>query len=290
MSEQLRILAPSGTLKLGLDALKLPTEFLNAGLTLDNTGSTLAVWVQIMASQDLQWAKWTNFYRGLIVDRREGRDWALFVPAAYITHRITHELWQNLPKDEDLEAYPGATYVPLPGKARFDVDVLLIYHLVEVDEIDLDITASAQPRVQLYLWVDLVNRLTAQLDFAGLVNPVGALSTLAVAIVDAFGIPARAFLYRLVGSAIVDAASDQPGLNVTSPRRAQCGWTGTSSCLGSPTSPSPASPTCSRTPTGSPSPGRSPSPRQRTPRSRCSASRHSPSTSRTSPAGPRPWR
>ena len=71
VSEQLRILAPSGTLKLGLDALKLPTEFLNAGLTLDSTGSTLAVWVQIMASQDLQWAKWTNFYRGSIVDQHE---------------------------------------------------------------------------------------------------------------------------------------------------------------------------------------------------------------------------
>jgi hypothetical protein len=217
VSEQLRILAPSGTIKLGLDALKLPTEFLNAGLTVDSTGSTLAIRVQIRASQDLQWAQWTNFYRGFIVDRREGRDWALFVPAAYITHSITHQLWQNLPKNDDLEAYPGAAYVPLPGTARFDVDVLLIYHLVEVDELDLDITVSAQPRVQLDLSVDLVNRLSAQLEFAGLVNPVGALSTLAVAIVDAFGIPARAFLYRLVGSAIVDALAGQPGLAVTQP-------------------------------------------------------------------------
>jgi hypothetical protein len=217
VSEQVRILAPSGTLKLGLDALKLPTEFLNAGLTVDSAGSTLAIRVQIRASQDLQWAQWTNFYRGFIVDRREGRDWALFVPAAYITHFITFQLWQNLPKDDDLETYPGAAYVPLPGKARFAVDVLLIYHLVEVDEIDLDVTVSADPQVQLDISVDLVNRLTVELDFAGLVNPVGALSTLAVAIVDAFGIPARAFLYRLVGSAIVDALAGEPSLKVTQP-------------------------------------------------------------------------
>ncbi len=217
VSEQFRVLAPSGTVKLGLDALKLPTEFLNAGLTVDSTGSTLAIRVQLRASQDLQWGQWTNFYRGFIVDRRQGRDWALFVPAAYISHSITHELWQNLPKNDDLEAYPGAAYVPLPDRARFDIEVLLIYHLVEVDEVDLDITVSAQPRVQLEIAVGQVNRLTLQLDFAGLVNPVGALSTLAVALVDAFNIPARAFLYHLVGSAVVDILAKEPDLVVTQP-------------------------------------------------------------------------
>lgn len=217
VSGQMRLFAPSGTVRLGLDSLKLPTGFLNAGLSVDDTGTTLVIRVEIRASQDLRWAAWENFHKGFIVDRRQGRDWALYVPAAYITHRVVHEVWRNLPRNDDLETYPSAAYVPLAGRARLDVDVLAIYHLVEVDEIDLDITVSAQPRVSLAMWVDRPNRLSAEIDFAGIVNPVGALSNLVVTLLDGFGIPFRAFLYHLIGEAIVDAVGEQPQTAVSQP-------------------------------------------------------------------------
>ena len=200
------VLAPSGTLRMGLNALGLPSGFLNAGVTVSDTGTMLAIRVEIRASQDLYWAAWQNFHKGFIVDPPEGRDGA-HVPAAYLPHRIITGLWENLPKDDDLEAYPGAVYVPLPGRARFDVNVLLIYHAAEVEELDLDITVSADPRVQLSMWVDQPNRLSAEIDFAGLVNPVGALSTLAVAFVDALGIrPGDPLLARWLG----DRRRDRP--------------------------------------------------------------------------------
>ncbi|MCR2816863.1 hypothetical protein [Microbacterium jiangjiandongii] len=221
VSGQMRLFAPSGTVRLGLDSLKLPTGFLNAGLSVDDIGTTLVIRVEIRASQDLRWAAWENFHKGFIVDRRQGRDWALYVPAAYITHRVVNEVWRQLPRNDDLETYPSAAYVPLAGRARLDVDVLAIYHLVEVDEIDLDITVSAQPRVSLTMWIDRPNRLSAEIDFAGIVNPVGGLSNLVVALLDGFGIPFRAFLYHLIGEAIVDAVGEQPQTAVSQPDAAK---------------------------------------------------------------------
>ncbi|MFG2472317.1 hypothetical protein ACGFXB_43755 [Streptomyces canus] len=217
VSTQLRVLAPSGTVPMGLAGLKLPSGFLNAGITVDTSGQTLAIRVQIRASQDPMWAAWTNFYRGAIDDRRLGRDWAVFVPARYLTSRIINELWQAIPKDDDLESYPGASYAVDGGRATIDIDVLLIYHAVKVEALDLDITVEGDPHVRLSLWVEQRNGLSALIDYGGLVNPVGVLSTLAVALIDAMGIPARAILYRIVGSAIVDGLKGEPVDSVTQP-------------------------------------------------------------------------
>lgn len=217
VSSQFHILAPSGTVPLGLDALKLPTGFLNAGVTVDTTGTTLAIRVEVRAAQDLAWAAWTNFYGGFILDRREGRDWSLFVASGYITSTITNELWQNIPQTDDLEAYPGATYFPEDGRARFVLDALLIYHAIQINALDIDITVEADPTVSVSLWIERPNRLAALIDFTGLVNPEGVLSTLAVWLVDAMNIPARSFLYRLVGAMIVDALKDEPVDTVTTP-------------------------------------------------------------------------
>jgi hypothetical protein len=210
VSSQLRVLAPSGTVPMGLAELDLPTGYLNAGVTVDAGGQTLAIRVEIRASQNPLWAAWTDFYRGIITDRRLGRDWAVFVPGAYIEHRITTELWQQIPRNDDLEAYPGAVYSVEDSRAKVTVDVLLIYHAVEVDELDLDVTVQADPKVDVTMWVESVNNVSALIDFSGLVNPVGFLSNLAVAVVDALGIPARSILYRVVGSAIVDELKGQP--------------------------------------------------------------------------------
>ncbi len=217
LSSQLRILTPSGTVPLGLDALKLPTGFLNAGLTVDVTGATLAIRAEVRASQDLAWAAWTNFYRGFIPDRRAGRDWSLFVASGYVTSNITDQLWQNIPQTDDLEAYPGATYFPEDRRARFVLDALLIYHAIQVNALDIDITVEADPTVSVSLWVERPNRLAALIDFTGLANPEGVLSTLAVWLIDALNIPARGFLYRLVGAMIVDALKDEPVDTVTTP-------------------------------------------------------------------------
>ena len=49
---------------MGLDALDLPSGFLNAGVTVSDTGTTLAIRVEIRASQDLYWGAWQNFHNG----------------------------------------------------------------------------------------------------------------------------------------------------------------------------------------------------------------------------------
>lgn len=216
VSTQLRVLGPSGTVPMGLVSLKLPRGFLNAGISVDATGRTLAIRVQLTASQDPMWAAWTNFHRGSFEDRRSGRDWAVFVPAAYINYRITTELWAQIPRHDDLEAYPGAAYAVVDGRARFTVDVLLIYHLVEVDELDLDITVQAQPKVDVTLWVEARNQLSALVDYGGVINPVGALSSIVVALADAFVPAARHLLYRIIGAAVVDALADEAD-HVTQP-------------------------------------------------------------------------
>ena len=184
---------------------------------MDSSGQTLAIRVQIRASQDPMWAAWSNFYRGVIDDRRLGRDRAVFVPAAYLTNRVINELWTAIPRDDDLESYPGASYTVENGRAALEISVLPIYHAVEVDALDLDITIEAEPHVKLSLWVEQRNRLTALIDYRGLVNPVGVLSTLAVALVDAMGVPARSILYRIVGSAIVEGLKGEPVDSVTQP-------------------------------------------------------------------------
>jgi hypothetical protein len=217
VTQQFRTFAPSGAVPMGLDALKLPVPFVNAGLSVDDAGQCFAIRVQLGGSGEPRVTAWTNFFGGYFVDRREGRDWALYVPADYITGSITSQLWQNLPKMEDLETYPGTTYTVDGTKALLDVDILLIYHLLENDYLDLDVTVEADPHVALRLWVEQTNVLSAEIDFSGLVNPVGLLSTVAVAIIDIFGIPARRILHKLVGSAAVEALSSAPVDSVTQP-------------------------------------------------------------------------
>jgi hypothetical protein len=212
-----RTFAPSGAVPMGLDTLKLPVPFVNAGLSVDDTGQTLAIRVQLGGSGEPRVTAWSNFFGGFFVDRREGRDWALYVPGDYVTGTITSQLWQNLPQQDDLETYPGTTYSAQDGKAVLDIDVLLIYHVLESDALDLDVTVEADPHVTLRLWVQKDDTLRALIDFSGLVNPVGLLSTVAVAIIDVFQIPARQILYRLVGSAAVEALASAPVDSVTTP-------------------------------------------------------------------------
>ncbi len=102
------------------------------------------------------WAAWSNFYSGVIDDRRLGRYWAVFVPAR--TDEPNHQrAMEGHPRDDDLESYPGASYTVENGRAAFEVSVLLIYHVVEVDALDLDITVEAEPHVKLSLWVEQRN-------------------------------------------------------------------------------------------------------------------------------------
>jgi hypothetical protein len=209
-----RLFAPSGSVKMGLDRLKLGVMFLNAGLAVDTTGQTLAIRVQVGGSSWYLDTPWSNFYRGFFSDRRQGRDWALFVEAGYITESIKSILGRQIPRDDDLEAYPGCTYAADAGKAVFDVDALLIYHAVQIDPLDIDITAQADPHVVLRLWVETSNWLSAEIDFSGLVQAKGFLSNFVLSLADLFGIPVEEILLRLVGSAAVPILQDAPVDNV----------------------------------------------------------------------------
>ena len=94
-------------------------RFLNAGLAVDTTGQTLAIRVQVGGDVQVgRGSRWSNFFHGAFSDHRQGRDWALFVEGDYITQSVKTMLEGQLPRDDDLEAYPGLHVCRRCGQGR----------------------------------------------------------------------------------------------------------------------------------------------------------------------------
>ncbi|WP_298457873.1 hypothetical protein [uncultured Cellulomonas sp.] len=218
VTDRVRVLAPSGTVPMGLAGLRRGIRFLNAGLALAAGGQTLAVRIQVGGSSWYSYGPWTTFYSGHAVDRRQGNDWSLFVEAGYLTESAKAVLGSSLPRDDALDAYPDCTYRVEGGRAVLDVSALLIFHAVEVQELDLDLTVQAEPHVVLRPAVTAPGTLSVDIDFSRITEVRGFVSTFALSVIRLFGVPAEELILRFAGSAAVEALDDA-GLDVeqTSP-------------------------------------------------------------------------
>ena len=167
---------------------------------------------------------WSYFFRGFFPDRLGGADRGLYVDADQLTSSIQTLAYQQLPKDDKLQAYPGCTYSNAGGLAVLTIDVLLIYHLYRNRDIDLDLSVEADPKVAIQLSVDKPDALTIRFDFTHLLDSDDPLVNLAIDLAHFVSIPIEGILYQLVGSAALDQLKGSPlqDCKQTTPGHIQC--------------------------------------------------------------------
>jgi hypothetical protein len=224
LTQQARPFFPSPAMPMGLGDLAKGAGFMNAGLSVDTQMQRIALRAQIGGSQPNLDVPWSNFFSGFFPDRLQGSDWGLFVEAGLLTETIKALVYQNLPRDDNLQAFPGCTYSNAGGQAVLNIDVLLIYHLYRNLDIDIDISAEADPTVGIELSIDSPDWLTINFDFTQLLNSNDPLVNLALDLARIMGIPIEAILYQLVGSAAL-AELPKAGLEncrQPSPGHVQC--------------------------------------------------------------------
>ncbi|MFO0889697.1 MAG: hypothetical protein U0790_11230 [Isosphaeraceae bacterium] len=224
LAQQARLFGPSMTLPLGISNLPLLGKVGNAGLSVDSGLQRLALRLQIGGMHMNVDVPWSNFFQGFIPDRLQGSDWGLFVEAGLLTETMKAVVYQHLPKDDNLEAYPGCTYASVGGKAVLTLDALVIYHLYKNQYLGVDISVSAQPKVSLELTCDTPGWLTLDFEYEHLLNSDDPLVAVAKGLVHLFGIPVEAMVYALVGSTVVKELSGQPIeiVKQISPTRVRC--------------------------------------------------------------------
>lgn len=224
LTAHLRPFAPTTSVPAGLGGFRKGTKFLNAGISVDTQMGRIALRAQIGGSHSNLDVPWSNFFKGHFPDHLQGRDWGFFVEAGLLTETLKALVWQAIPPDDNLQAFPGCTYSNANGRAVLGVDVLLIYHLYRNRDIDIDINVQAQPRVDIQLSVDTPNWLKVDFDFSHLLDSDDPLVNLARSFLEVVGVPIESILLRLAGSAAMTALAGSP-LQIckqVSPTHIQC--------------------------------------------------------------------
>src|SRR5262249_53159295 len=131
----------------GLAQLKSVPTFLDAGVSVDSLGQCIAFRISFDIQNESADVPWSNFFKGFFPVRLQGAEWGFFVDADILTDTIQTLVYEQLPKDDSLQAFPGCTYSVEDGKPVLTIDVLLIYHLYRNHDVDIDISAEADPKV-----------------------------------------------------------------------------------------------------------------------------------------------
>lgn len=210
LSQQVRPFIPSPAIPVGMGKFANGTRFLNAGVSIDDQMHRIAFRAQVGGSHTNLDIPWSNFFKGFFPDRLQGSDWGLFVEAGLLTETIKTLIYQRLPKDDNLQAFPGCTYSNAGGQAVLNIDVLLIYHLYRNYDIGIDLSAQADPKVGIQLSVDTPNWLTVNFDFSHLLDSDDPMVNLALDLASLVSIPVETILFQLVGSAAMAELTKTP--------------------------------------------------------------------------------
>jgi len=111
---------PSPTIPIDLKDLASSGRFLNAGTSLDTTGSRFAV----RADNSLYPAEgqWIDFYNGKFADRLGGHEWALFLEQDFMGSAIDGRIDAGLKDLPDVvHVYPHTSYSNADGRAVFTI-------------------------------------------------------------------------------------------------------------------------------------------------------------------------
>jgi len=119
MSEIAKFL-PSSTIPIDLKDLATSGRFLNAGTSVDITGSRFA----LRADNSLYPAEgqWIDFYNGKFADRLGGNEWALFLGQDFMGSAIDVRIDAGLKDLPDVvHVYPHTSYSNADGRAVFTI-------------------------------------------------------------------------------------------------------------------------------------------------------------------------
>jgi hypothetical protein len=194
----------------GLAQLKSGFKFVNAGVSVDTAMQRIAFRIGLAAEDENADVPWSNFFHGFFADRLGGADWGLYADADMLTYTIQTLVYEQLPKDDNLQAYPGCTYSNAGGNAVLTIDVLLIYHLYKNRDVNLDLSVEADPKVAIQLSVDRPDTLNIRFDFTHLLDSDDPLVNLALDLAHTFRIPVEQMLYQLVGALALDKLKGSP--------------------------------------------------------------------------------
>ena len=213
----------------GLAQLKFLPKFLNAGVSVDSQGQCVAFRISFDIQNQSADSPWSNFFKGVFpvllheAALKPPADWGFFVDADILTTTIQTLVYEQLPKDDSLQAYPGCTYSVEDGKPVLTIDVLLIDHLYRNHDVDLDIRAEADPKVPIQLAVERADQLTLRFDFTHLLDSDDPLVNLAHELADFLGLGLEDLLYQMVGGiAVAQLSSADNVCKQTTPGHVEC--------------------------------------------------------------------